>query len=201
MRKHLVHKQKGFTLIEMLIAVAIFALVLLVAMGAILTIIDANRKSRTLTTVMNNVTFMLDNLTRTVKSGTNMERFNGGGGLRVCAIDLGQNDPEGFTREYIFYRHNTTDKTIERCVVPTNSCDSAPSSCSGYSPLLSDDVVINDLNFEVIADGSVLTDPAEDEAGRQPRVLITVDGVVTENRVESDFSLQTTVTQRRLNIE
>ena len=65
-------KNKGFTLVEMMVSVAIFALVLVVVLGAIITIIDTNRKAQALSSVMNNLNFAVESMTRSVKTAVDV---------------------------------------------------------------------------------------------------------------------------------
>ena len=53
---------RGFTLIELMTAVSIFVVVMTISMGAILNIFDANRKARTLKTVLNNLNLVVERI-------------------------------------------------------------------------------------------------------------------------------------------
>ena len=61
----------GFTLIEIMVAVSIFSLIMVISMGSILSVFDANKKSQTLRTVMDNMNFTLEGMTRTIRFGRN----------------------------------------------------------------------------------------------------------------------------------
>src|ERR1039458_2601710 len=54
----------GFTLVEMMVSIAIFMVVAVVAVAALLKIVDANRKSQTLQDAVNNINFAMDSITR-----------------------------------------------------------------------------------------------------------------------------------------
>ena len=174
--------QNGFTLIELMVAVAIFSIVLVVAMGAILTILDANRKARTLTEVMNNLNFSLESVTRSIKTGVEPTYDTGENILSVTSIDL---DAGNFSREIIEYRRNTTTEGrgyLERRVGGTGN----------WSPITSE--VIDIKRFEVTVAGTA--------DFNQPRTQLTIQGEVSINeKIASDFTIQTTVSQRKLNLE
>lgn len=70
--------QQGFTLVEMIVAVFIFSVVMIVAATAVVTMLDANRKAQATKTVMNNLNFALDAMTRAIRVGTNYESPNEG---------------------------------------------------------------------------------------------------------------------------
>ena len=63
----------GFTLIEMMVAVSIFAIVVMISMTAILSIVDSNRKAQSLKSVMNNLNFALETMTRSIKTGHGLQ--------------------------------------------------------------------------------------------------------------------------------
>lgn len=67
--KNILNNQKGFTLLEMIISLAIFTIVAVVAVGALLKILDANRKSLTLKTAINNINFALESMSREMRVG------------------------------------------------------------------------------------------------------------------------------------
>lgn len=62
--------QRGFTLLEMIVAIFIFSIVVTIASGAMLSMISANRKAQALKTVMNNMNLALDSMSRDVRFGT-----------------------------------------------------------------------------------------------------------------------------------
>jgi prepilin-type N-terminal cleavage/methylation domain-containing protein len=169
-------KKGGFTLIEMLVSVALFTVVLTVTLGAILTIIDANRKARSLMSVMGNLNFAVDSITRSVKTGTNISVTSGGNCVSVDQIDYNGTDLDGIERATYCLDGSTLTKRIE----------------SGTPlPLTSPDVDIDYLKFT----------EAGTAVGEQPRLGIRMEGTVRVSpRVSSSFTIQTSVSQRQLNL-
>lgn len=68
---------RGYTLIELIIAVGLFALVMTLASGAYLVMIGINRQTQGIATGINNLSFALETMTRDIRTGTN---YSGGGG-------------------------------------------------------------------------------------------------------------------------
>ncbi len=62
--------KKGFTLVEMIVSIAIFFIVVLVAMGAVLKTLDANKKSQAIKTVITNISFAFETMTREMRVGS-----------------------------------------------------------------------------------------------------------------------------------
>lgn len=62
--------QHGFTLVEIIVSIAIFIVVAVVALGALLKIIDANKKSESIKSVVTNLNFALDSMARDIRVGS-----------------------------------------------------------------------------------------------------------------------------------
>src|SRR3954469_14193570 len=63
-------QSRGFTLVEMIVSVALFAIVMLVCVGALLALVGANRKVHALQSVMNNLNVTLDGMVRDIRMGS-----------------------------------------------------------------------------------------------------------------------------------
>lgn len=197
------NKTKGFTLIELMVSVAIFSIVLLFALGSIISIVDANRKARTLTSVMNDVNFVFENMTRSIKTGREIEtKYNSpscGANGKVktgSQIEISAIDPTAiagtFDRINVYYRLCEKDGYgfIEKKV----------GNSGEYEKITSNDVDVDNLSFKVFADGGQVVNN-DAATGKQPRVLVIIDGSVEYVRnVRSEFHIQTTVSQRDLNL-
>lgn len=61
--------QEGFTLVEMMVAMSLFAVVMTVSTGALLSMVEANRKAQALQSVMNNLNVALDGMVRSIRMG------------------------------------------------------------------------------------------------------------------------------------
>lgn len=181
----------GFTLIEMMVAVAIFSIVMLVAVGALLSIIDANRKARAVKSVVNNVSFAIESMARQARLGTRYhcrgaalkaldEPLNCSNGV-FFAFEHQFGDPTDVSDQYV-YRYNAGGKYIEFSRDGGNT----------FIPLTAPNQVRIE-RFRVDVHGAENTD------GEQPRAVFRIRGVVHFNdRTETIFRLQTSVTQRIL---
>lgn len=190
---------KGFTLVEMMVSVAIFSIVVMIALGAILTILDANRKSRTLTEVMNNLNFSVEMITRSLKTG--VEPGYEDGILHVGSIVLSE---AGFERERTRYKCEGVDGgdceeegvigRIMQCI--DDNFLELECNSNQWSPITSELVDIDSFVISVVPNS----------VGNrvdfvQPRIQIVISGTAKVNEsISSGFSLQTSVSQRRLNI-
>lgn len=173
--------KKGFTLIELMTAVSIFAVVMVISMGSILGIFDANRKSRSLKTVINNLNLAVESISKEMRFGKKFHCGSSG------TLELPQNCPNGDSfvsfkstdGPQITYRLN--GQTIEKSV-----------DNSDYIALTAPELIIDELTFYVL--GSAEGD------GYQPKVLMRVKAHAGSGRGRSDFTLQTLISQRVLDL-
>lgn len=176
----------GFSLVELLVSVALFTIVMTVSVGTLLVLINANQKAQSLTSVINNLNFGLESMSRSIRTGLLYNCTNsipstlplgvancpsGGAGL-VLTNDTGGR---------LAYRYNSTRKNIERRI----------GNGSLWIALTAPEVVIDDVLFYVT--GTVAGDTI------QPTVTISIRGHAgTKTSTDSSFNVQTTLTQRLL---
>jgi prepilin-type N-terminal cleavage/methylation domain-containing protein len=178
--------KKGFTLIELLVSVAIFSVVMVIAMGALLSISAAERKAETLKTVMDNLNLSMESMTRSIRTGYNYHCGIGGSGPQDCSSGQSYLTLTAVDGSTIAYCLN--GGVIRRQTV----IGSASTNCSDTTVFLAmtaPEIVVNNLTFYV--KGAPLADST------QPKVTITLTGYVNvSGTASSTFTLQTSVTQR-----
>jgi prepilin-type N-terminal cleavage/methylation domain-containing protein len=69
--KFTAYNSRGYTLIELIIAVGLFAIIMTLASGAYLVMIGANRRAQALATATNNLSFVMESMTRSIRTGSN----------------------------------------------------------------------------------------------------------------------------------
>ena len=193
MRKKVLYKRlnmHGFTIVEMLVAIFVFTIVMVISTGAILSVLDANRKTQSVQLVVDNVDFAVESMTRTLRTGSSyhcdisagtiINPRNCKNGADSIVFEEAKKDPNNPNDNYV-YRLNTTTKQIER----------STNSGSSFVPITASNVEITGLTFYVV--------DAEDPTDQtQPRIIISVRGKAggADVRSSSVFNLQTTVSQR-----
>ncbi len=179
--------EKGFTLVELLVAVGVFLVVMTISLGSVLSILDAGRKAKALKSVMTNLNFTLEVMAREIKFGTNYYcgedttnphtlTSNCAGGNAITFTDSSGGD--------IIYRLNGT--SIEK-------------SANGglYLGLTSPEVKIT--TFKLFVTGSLPYDGTTYFDTNQPKVFILIRGYAgSKPTIQSSFTLQTVVSQRVL---
>jgi len=63
-------RSRGFTLIEIIVSLMIFSLVVVVALAALVKIIDANKRAQTIQDAVVNMSFTMDSMTRELRTGS-----------------------------------------------------------------------------------------------------------------------------------
>ncbi len=186
---------KGFTLVELMVATSIFVIIMLASMGSLFTLLDASKSSRALRFAMDNVNFAMESMTRSIRMGTNYICIIGETGIPMTNNpDSTANCPSGgnfiafIPQPYTGYVAGTRIgyKLSLRADGVTNTIN----RCEGSTcvPIVSPDVDIKNLKF--IVKGS---DPVD---GLQANVFMIIKGSVMVKGVETSFSIQTLASQR-----
>lgn len=202
---------RGFSLIEVLVSLALFAIVVTMSVGSMLVMIDANAKAQVTQTIVSNASFALDSMTRDIRTGTNF----------VCnsidvhaddtpwdnALSLDDNDASpldcaGGTFAFAFtetgasltggYDTNRIGFRLKEGRIERKISTRRGASPSVWQSITADSVNITGLEFVVTG--------TDDEDYQSPLVTITIAGEGVGEYQNTEFSLRTTVTQRALDI-
>lgn len=179
-------RTKGFTLAELLVALAVFTVVMTISLGAVITIIDSSRKTRNLKTVMTNMNFALEAMSRDIKFGHDYHCGISTSNPPPAQNCTGSGVPPGSAITFV---NSTGIHVIYR--LNGSSIEKSTDQGSTYSIVTAPGAVIDDLKFYVF--GSAAGDNI------QPRILILLRGHAgNQPSNQSSFVLQTTVSQRAL---
>ena len=189
----------GFTLIEMIVAVGLFAVVMIVCVGALLSLVAANRKAQALQSVMNNLNIALDGMARTVRMGSD---YNGSVGCTGGFDGAYPHDCAGGSRQLSFeaYGNAPTDPQWVYVFDSDGSYCGAHQLCKsedGGAPFLaitSPEITIDDMLFYVV--GTNRHDTV------QPKVVIVIKGSAgaSGSTARTTFHIQATAVQRVLDL-
>lgn len=164
------NKNRGYTLVELIVAVGLFAVVMLLASGAYLVMIGLNRQVQGIATGIDNLSFALETMTRTIRTGTlygcpsvGIDCPNGGSSFSVT-------DENGNVVNYA--------RDVENGVITQNGV-----------ALTDPSVHVSSLTF--YAFGTTAGD------AYQPHVTIVVSGTVSYGAGKSEpFTVETGATMR-----
>jgi prepilin-type N-terminal cleavage/methylation domain-containing protein len=205
--------KKGFTLVEMMVAIAVFSVVMVTAMSALLNVIDANNKARSIKTAVNNVSFALESISKDMRMGTHYacgvslpdvglgDGCNVGGGkyvgYRSQRADKVSPADANSERKFAYYKFDNINGTgqifecLEKSPKVTGVCSEAD-----FQPITSTEVEITDVVFYVLGSGDTSRLSFGDPQKTQPRVVITVSGKAgSKVKTRTEFDLMTTISQ------
>lgn len=185
-----IRSEKGFSLVEMMVSVSLFAIIMLVAVGALLALVDANRKARTLESVMNNLNISLDSMVRAARMGTHYN-CNGSGIPGAAGADCANGDD---LFSFAPYGSDSTQQN-ERAVYFIQGGRIYRSLNGGTNsiPITAPEISIEELTFYVIG-----TQPGDIT---QPKVVVVVKGSAgNDEKTRTTFYIQATAVQRALDI-
>lgn len=176
---------KGFTLVELMVATTLFTIIMLIGIGSLVTASNSSRQAQKLRTAVDNVNFAMESMSRELRTGT----YYNCGDNSVDYISIISNDcPNGGNA--IAFTPQQTNGAPSRVayVLQSNKIQRCTSSNHTCTPIVSDDVSINKINF--VVNGSNINDNI------QPSVKIFISGTVNVKDSPSYFILQTIASQR-----
>jgi len=190
-----IKKQKGFSLVEMLVAVGIFMSIMTIAISSLISIIGANKKAQAIKSTIDSVTFAVEDISRDMRVGTDY----------TCSLNgsfpvSGKDCTEGGSA--VQYKKSNNDIVTYRFYDPAVSANSEKDVLTrqinndAEIALVSKDsnVDITSMKFYVIgADNEFSAVTAK----TQPRVIITASGLISvKGSSDTTFNLQTSISQR-----
>jgi len=170
---------RGYSLVELIVAVGIFSMVMLIVTGVYLALISYDRQARATNQLVSNLSFAVESMIRSIRTGR--------GYPETCASSpcntISFLDPEG---NAVFYKLNA-DGTIGQCNITLET----------YCPPLTDDQIqVETLAFYVTGVGT-----SGSTRILQPFVTVVVKGTMGTNAGEElEFTIQTSGAQRALDI-
>lgn len=199
----------AFTLIEMMVAVSIFAIVMMIGVGALLTMVEVNKRAQGINSVMNNLNAAIEQMSRSIRVGstyycgdTSVEPSPStlalprdcdlNGGLLIAFEPTG-GDPEDVNDQTV-YRLNGTQLERSLCSGANQTCANGTKNGAWVS-LTAPEVIITSFKFYVKGSTPLLNGDTE-----QPRVVMIVKGTANVQGGPTSFTVQSSVTQRLLDI-
>lgn len=177
---------KGFSLVELLVSIGIFAIVMVISVNSLLILMDANAKVQGDYAVISNVSFAIDSITRNIRTGID----------QYCAGSIGDAVPLPTTASdcadgsvIVFTDGETGDRTGYRL---NGTSIEQKIEDGSWLQVTSDNVSITSFLFTVAGSGG--------GDSFQPRIRFLIQGEVEDaGGNTTDFSLQSTITERILN--
>ncbi len=169
------HK-KGFTLLEMIVAIGVFSVAVLIAVSSFLNLESVEKKVQAGLEVQTNLRFALEIMAKEIRTGTSYH----------CSVDSGTDPvscPAGL--DYFVFK-NAGGSTI---IYRRNSDRIEKSSDGGatFQPLTASNVKVENLKFYAVG--------AETGDDIQPRIIINMKASAETRLGQNAFGFQTMVSQ------
>jgi prepilin-type N-terminal cleavage/methylation domain-containing protein len=189
-------QSRGFTLVEMIVSVALFAIVMLVCVGSLLALVGANKKVHALQSVMNNLNVTLDGMVRDIRMGST---YDGSGN---CQSGLDSKDCTGGGTQFSFQPYGNGPSgypTVYRLNAVTHQLERSKNN-GAFTAITSPEVTIESMLFYVVGTKRGCTVSPCDLT--QPKVVIVIRGTapVYNSTTKSTFHIQVTAVQRLLDL-
>ena len=149
------HSKKGFTLLEMLVALFVLSILIVGVSGIYVYSLKVQKRTTKLNLVAQEVQFIMDNLSKRIRSGEIDYTYYGGSVSSpedTLALIIGEQE----------YLYKEDEEKIVVCSYERSG------SCSGYSPLSDPNLKVIDLKFYI----NPSSPPFAGASPLQPRVTI-----------------------------
>lgn len=197
------YSTRGFTLIEMMVAVSLFAIVMTISIGALLDMVSANRKAQAMQSVMNNLNIALDGMVRNVRMGTD---YHCGGGTLSQKLSCPSGDQTLAFESFGGNPNTATDQWIYW--IEGNRLYKSEDAKATRLAITAPEIQIDDFKVYVTGATQSLNDFGE---AIQPKVVFVIKGtaaaagntnsvVGTADKTRSTFTIQAVATQRILDL-
>jgi hypothetical protein len=192
MRKKYFKIKSGYTIIETMIAISLFIIIIMAGMGALLNANLLHQKSRDMRSVIDSLSFIMEDMSRNLRTGYDYHCIDDGIYTSInthsCANGAGvsfKSAPPTSQWVYFVGTYNGKSGIFKSIDGGTN-----------FIQLTSDQISINTVSSGFLVRGA---EPPPSDS-QQPFVTIRLVGTITSNNVTSSFSLQTSVSQRIIDI-
>lgn len=196
-------KKDGFTIIETMIAVALFVIVVLTGMDALLNANVVHQKSQDMRTILDSLNFVMEDMSRNMRTGFNFHCIDDNIYAAATLVTPKSCLTGGAVAFEYAYGDDTTssDQWIYKIESinsgATYNLSKSTDSGTTWVQLNPPEVLIDPLSgFSVIG-----AEPLQNGDKQQPFIVIKLLGkIVLKNGSISPFSLQTSVSQRLVDI-
>lgn len=175
--------EAGFSLVELILAVAIFAVVVTTALVGLMSVIDLSNRQQAKNEAVNTLNYAVDDMIRRIRTG-----YNFGCG-DSSAEDCNGSNQFSFTASEVGAAASTNKRVIYRL----SGGNLIREIGNDEQQMTGPPVTITNLSFDVTG-----TDTSLD--GEQSRVFMVISGQIDQvaGADPESFSIQTTITQRLL---
>ena len=190
----------GFTIIETMIAISLFLVVVMIGINSLLNASVIHQKSQDLRSIVDNLNFIMEDMSKNIRTGYNYYCITGGDTLSNVATTKSGSSCWGIAFESA--TGSTSDANDQWAYYISGGkifkSTQGPYVASAFVQLTPDEVVLE--SSPTIAGFSVLGAEPPPANSQQPFVIIRLVGKITYKNIVSPFSIQTSASQRLVDI-
>lgn len=201
-----IHKNKGYTIIETMIAISLFLVIIMSGLGALLNANVLHKKSQDMRSIIDSLNFVMEDMSKNIRTGSSYHCFNlsdtippspvstiaspkscaGGDGWGI-AFEYQYGSKISFSDQWVYY--------IDNGKIFKNT--GSPYIDSNFVQMTPSEVVIDPISSFTVVGAEA---PPGDQ--QQPMVIIRLVGTITlaSKNVTTPFALQTSISQRAVDI-
>jgi prepilin-type N-terminal cleavage/methylation domain-containing protein len=180
---------KGYTIIETMIAISVFLVVVMVGMNTLLNASLIHTKSQNMRSIMDNLSFIIEDMSKNLRTGYDYHCIDDGvvtsSNPHSCASGAGISFKTTLGDQWVYVI--LADGSIQKSV--------SGGAAGTFTMLTPPEIKISSVSgFSVVG--------AEPPPGdtRQPFIIIRLIGTITYKSITTPFSLQTSVSQRSADV-
>ncbi len=207
MKKIFTQKNRGYTIIETMIAISLFIVITTVGMTSLLNANLVYRKSQNMRSIIDNLNYVMEDMSKNMRTGSKFRCFRSGDSLNTTeAGGVSRSCPNGWalafesplgsastsSDQWVYYLRLDTNVTpnVTRIYKSTNS--------------MTDFFQVTSSEIEIDSDASSFSvlgaEPVSALDTQQPLITIRLVGNIRYKTVDTPFSLQTSVSSRYVDI-
>ncbi len=211
MNKIFLKFNRGYTIIEMMIAISIFLIVVSIGMNGLLQSNLVLNKSRDMRNIMDNLSFIMEDMSRSIRTGYKYRCYDVGlvwspsfaqdssletprsctSGHAIAFEEATTGSSGDYTDQWVYkfdYNNQTGGFSIYKSI----------DGGLNFYPLNDPKIILNNTSgISVLAAEPQSADPVNDG---QPFVIIKLSGEVNYKGIKTPFNLQTSVSQTLIDI-
>ncbi|MFA5095389.1 MAG: hypothetical protein WC447_01880 [Candidatus Paceibacterota bacterium] len=179
----------GFTIIETMIAISLFLIVIMIGVGTLLNASLLHAKSQNMRSIIDNLSFIMEDMSKNLRTGYDYHCIDDG--------DVTASNPHSCaTGAGISFKTTLGDQWVYVILSDGSIQKSVSGGASGTFTVLTPPEIKIDLvsSFSVVGAEPPLGDT------RQPFIIIRLIGTITYKNVVTPFSLQTSISQRTVDV-
>jgi type II secretory pathway pseudopilin PulG len=193
--RKVLNEAKGYTIIETMIAVSLFIVIIMAGMGALLNANMLHNKSQDMRSIMDSMSFVMEDMSRNLRTGYNYR----------CILPGDTSLPNPFLAKSC--ANGIGIAFEESGGIPGDNSDQWAYYVIGGKLYKSTDGAVTSVQLtpdEVVISStypfSILGAEPPPADNQQPFVIIKLEGSITFKNVVTPFSLQTSISQRSVDI-